>query len=458
MRLLAACAPLLALAASAAAYVVPRDANDPFYTPDAGWEDKQPGDILKWRAIQPKFLTQDFSVAEAYQLLYRTSHNKASEPSHTVTTILIPHNAKRDHLVVGSTAQDSNGPQCAPSAAYTYNSATNVIVTIDQTIFTQYLNEGYVMTVPDKYGPLGAFAAGRMEGHMLLDSIRATLNFDKINLPKDTRVAGYGYSGGAITLGWAASLKPVYAPELNVIAWSMGGTPVNLPTTIDMLNDSPVSGLAISGMTGIMAAYPETYESVKDYLNDNGRRAFAFAKKSCAVDVILKYPFKSLYSYEFQTKGPSIFDNPTVQAVFEETSMGHHPKLTPDVPTFMYHAEHDEIIPYAPARETAKTWCANGAQIYFESYSHIEHGHFTTELTGSVPAFHYIRDRFNGKPAPSGCHFVDEGTLFFDPSVLGGLIGQVANDLFAVFGEDIGPESKILSAKQKVVLNPGEKY
>ncbi|WFD36902.1 hypothetical protein MCUN1_003793 [Malassezia cuniculi] len=458
MRLFAACAAFVALAASASALVIPRDANDPFYTPDDGWKDKQPGDILKWRSIQPKFLEQDYSVAEAYQLLYRTSHNHADEPSHTVTTILIPHNAKRDHLVVGSSAQDANGPQCSPSAGYTYNSASNILFMLDETIFMQYLNEGYVLTVPDKEGPIGAFAAGRMEGHMVLDGIRATLNFDKINLPKDTRIAGYGYSGGAISLGWAASLKPVYAPELNVIAWSMGGTPVTLKDTIDTLDSTLFSGLVVSGITGVMDAYPEIYQRMNKYINDNGHEAIAFAKKNCAVDVIFKYPFKSIYSYEFQTKGATIFDDPVIQAMFKETNMGQHPKLTPDAPVFMYHAVHDGIIPYDPAHTTAKSWCANGAQVYFETYSHIEHGHITTEFTGSVPAFHYIRDRFNGKPAPSGCHFVDEGTLFFDPSVLGGVASQIANDLFALFGKKIGPESKILAAKQKVVLKPGQTY
>ena len=46
---------------------------DKFYKPPIGWQDKKPGEILRWREIEPKFLYSDFKVKEAYQLLYRTS-------------------------------------------------------------------------------------------------------------------------------------------------------------------------------------------------------------------------------------------------------------------------------------------------------------------------------------------------------------------------------------------------
>ena len=42
--------------------------KDPFYKPPGGWKDKDPGDILRWRKIEPKFLYTDFDVKEAYQL------------------------------------------------------------------------------------------------------------------------------------------------------------------------------------------------------------------------------------------------------------------------------------------------------------------------------------------------------------------------------------------------------
>lgn len=54
---------------SAHAFVLKRGNNDPFYQPDEGWQSKQPGEILRWRKIEPKFIGGDFNVAAAYQLL-----------------------------------------------------------------------------------------------------------------------------------------------------------------------------------------------------------------------------------------------------------------------------------------------------------------------------------------------------------------------------------------------------
>ena len=47
--------------------------KDPFFKPPQGWQNKQPGDILRWRQIKPIFHLMDMKLEAAYQLLYRTS-------------------------------------------------------------------------------------------------------------------------------------------------------------------------------------------------------------------------------------------------------------------------------------------------------------------------------------------------------------------------------------------------
>lgn len=133
---------LLLFPLHAHASVLKRGNDDPFYQPPAHWRSKQPGDILRWRKIEPKFIGGDFNVAEAYQLLYRTSQDTPDEPQHTVTTAFVPHNAKKDTLLVGSTAQDANGQQCTPSAGYTYNSETNFVFWLDETFFSPIPSRG----------------------------------------------------------------------------------------------------------------------------------------------------------------------------------------------------------------------------------------------------------------------------------------------------------------------------
>ena len=114
------------------------------------------------------------------------------------------------------------------------------------------------------------------DSHMAIDGILATLNLKELCLSKDTKVIGYGYSGGSIATGWAASLQPSYAPNLNMVGWTFGGTPANLTSTLEHLNGGTPAGFAVSGVAGIV----DEYESVADWINDKlthkGKHALDF--------------------------------------------------------------------------------------------------------------------------------------------------------------------------------------
>lgn len=66
--------------------------HDPFFKPEKGKKKKKPVDILRTRSLEPKVFGTGFNVKEAYQILYRTSHNTPEESSHVVTTVLVPYN------------------------------------------------------------------------------------------------------------------------------------------------------------------------------------------------------------------------------------------------------------------------------------------------------------------------------------------------------------------------------
>lgn len=427
--------------------------NDPFFTPHKGWENRKPGDILRTRSFKAKFFGTGFNVKEAYQILYRTSHNTADEPSYTVTTVLVPYNAKPDILVVLSEAQDANGPQCRPSQGYESGSLESLGFVLDEAMFLPYLNEGYIVTVPDHEGPLDAFAAGRMEGHMTLDSIRATLNFDKLNLSKNSKVAGYGYSGGALNLGWASSLKRVYAPELNVVGWAFGGTPANLSSTMDMASGTAFAGFVASGVVGVLDAYPEVKKQVVPYFTAEGHRMVDYSHKHCLNDMLLKFAFSSIRDKKYSTLGPGIFELSRVKEVFKTLTMGLKSEEYPDAPVFMYHGRHDEIIPQSSAEKTARSWCKYGAQIKFMTYEDPLMEHLITEITGSIPAFEFVRDRINGHHLSGGCEFNSEYSLVFKPDVLGGNADEVISAVLDVFGNKIGPAESILASKKTIVRN-----
>lgn len=57
---------------------------------------------------------------------------------------------------------------------------------------TQGISDGFTLIVPDYQGFKSAFAAGRLEGHGVLDSARAALNFPGAKLSKTAKIAVIG--------------------------------------------------------------------------------------------------------------------------------------------------------------------------------------------------------------------------------------------------------------------------
>ena len=220
--------------------------EDPFYQPPEGWESKEVGTILRTRKVQMKTLVEE-NLKEAWQLLYRTTYRTEDEPTTTVTTVMVPHNAQNDTLVMFGDFEDTGAPECAPSYRWRAGLTSDVSSIANVAIAMLYLQEGYIVTMPDKEGKKGAFASGHVEGRQSLDGIRATLAFDKIGLKKEAKVVGHGYSGGGIQTGWTAALKKTYAPEINTVGWVAGGTPTNLTALVERINKGPFAGYVAGG-------------------------------------------------------------------------------------------------------------------------------------------------------------------------------------------------------------------
>lgn len=430
--------------------------KDPFYKPAHGWADKKPGDILRWRKIEPKFLYSDFKVKEAYQLLYRTTLNKKSEAAHTVTTVLVPHGAKNDTLVAAVEAIDSNPAKCSPSYGYLGGALDQAseAFTLDEVLFMPYLEMGHIVTVPDHEGStLGAFAAGRLEGHMTLDGIRATLNFGRLALSKKTKVAGYGYSGGALALGWTAALHGSYAPDINAVGWAFGGTPTDVNATIDYASGRLLSGFVVSGINGVVRAYPHVRDYAMGQLTEAGQRALDFADTHCWQDLLVEYPFTDLRTTKFTKRGKRVFDTREIEALFDELKMYRKKEDTPQAPVLMYHGKNDEVIPYDAARHTAEKWCERGGKVHFITYDSPVLEHAVTEVTASARAVAFVRDQLDGKDTVGECRFETTNTALFEPGVLGASLKSAMQTILDVFGDKVGPADRKL--KERIKANHG---
>lgn len=407
---------------------------DPFYQPPAGFESEAPGTILRQRSISVAFLGLIPDPVEAYQLLYRTTAINGSAIA-TVTTIFKPTNPKTDRFVSFHTAYDSAASICDPSYNYQLGAAqTDIISSAEQLILQSYLLLGYIVASPDYEGPDAAFGAGRLAGMGVLDNMRAVSSFDALGLSSaKPMIVGTGYSGGALATGWAASLQPSYAPELDIKGWAQGGTPANLTGTFEYLSDNnPFSGLLPPAVAGL--SYPSAYGAQLDpflngILTSKGRSVIEKSKTTCAVEDMLNFADQSLLSTSIQSLGDRLLYDPTAQSILKQCTMGVTKEITPTAPVFVYHASQDEIIPYADASTMVDSWCGYGADVKFTTFAY--GGHATTEVIGLPDTINFVESAFAGT-TQSGCSSNTELVSILNPIALGVELEPILTKLVGV--------------------------
>ncbi|KAH7420250.1 secretory lipase-domain-containing protein [Cadophora sp. MPI-SDFR-AT-0126] len=430
---------------------------DPFYRPPAGFESKAPGTILGIRSIIPSFLglIPDLGV-QAYQLLYRTTAINGSAIA-GVTTVFKPLIAHTDRFVSFHTAYDGSATICNPSYSYQLGALQiNLISSVEMLLLQAFLLEGYIVSSPDYEGPDAAFIAGRLEGMVALDSMRAVANFRKtLGLSTKTpKIVGYGYSGGSAATGWAASLHQAYASELQVKGWAQGGTVANITGTIIFQDKTLFAGFLPAGIAGLIkpSAYGAQLQPILQRIGTPyGKKIVQIASTVCGVEDLFVFAGGSILSTDFQTLGPDFLYESTIAGVLEQNKMGLYANETPTAPVYMFHASKDEIIPYSDASTLNSAWCNDGASVNFVTYG--SGGHLTTEIVGFIDAFKFVQSAFAGTVAP-GCMSSTVLSSKLDPLALGlnlepVLIGLV-NALLVLGDGDSNVKSNLSTLNQTV--------
>ncbi|MGH3431276.1 MAG: lipase family protein [Thermocrispum sp.] len=356
---------------------IPEPDNDPFYRPADGYEAAEPGDILKQREVT-------VTGMKATQLQVRSTDAK-DRPITIVSTVIVPpapYPAGERPLLSYQPATDSLGDQCNPS--YTLRTGTEK----ELPLLGMGLAQGWAVVVTDYQGPRDAYGPGRLEGHAVLDGVRAAKSLDGLS---NSPVGLWGYSGGGLATGWAAELQPSYAPEVELAGVASGGTPADLRAAADVIDGSPYSGLLIGAVIGLTREYPE----LKELMNAEGEKLEQEAGDMCVGELAANYPFKRLRSY---TTSPEPLDEPVAKEVLALNTMGSD---APRAPVYLYHSRFDQLIPHASAAKVAKQWCAQGTEVTF--YTDYLSEHIALAISGAPAAVGYLGARFNGVSVPSTC-------------------------------------------------------
>lgn len=426
--------------------------QDPFYHPPAGYESAAPGTVLRSRSILPaSFGLIPLIGVTGHQLLYRTNGAIDNSPGVTVTTVLQPLGSVSNVLVSYQFAEDSNNIRiCAPSYVLQEGTLqTNIITDAEGLIINILLLQGWTLSIPDYEGANSSFGAGRVAGHGVLDGIKAALSFSALGLSSNSKILGWGYSGGAIATGWAAALQPTYASTLNMVGWVHGGTPANVSGTLSYLDGTLFAGFGFAGVAGLASAYPAINSFIQQYTTAAGKTAIAQIDSQCAGEDILDFAFQKIESTTYQVFGDQLLYQNVIEQVTALNVLGAFSSETPSAPIFVYHALYDEIIPVADADWMVEQYCANGIKSlqYVRDIGLAEHA--SAEILFLPAAVQFLRDRVAGVTPQSGCSISNTTTVAVAVDALGSAEADLLSLLVDILNDSIGVDDSLWKAQLK---------
>ncbi|RCK65998.1 Lipase 7 [Candida viswanathii] len=384
---------------------IPPDQDD-FYTPPPNITTTNLGDILKIRPIPTpikSIIPIPFPISATYQLLFRTQDIHGT-PIATVTTLIIPSGPVHpNRLISHQSFENSPLLRCAPSYAVQSPTFATLQIQADLVFVAGYLNQGYVVNLPDHEGPHSSFLVGLQAGYVVLDSIRAATTFLKHSR---ARVALVGYSGGGFASLWASLLVRSYAPDLDVAGVVSGGTIANITAFINRINGGPYAGLIVNILGGLCTVYADFNATLLKY----GQRQ----EHTCLFPSAVRYFFQDVIGDVYHR---DVLCDPTiVRCLVENDLLGKTGWVVPGgVPVFLYHSRFNEMAPFGEVVKLEEEWCRRGVEVEIaEDWSY---NHMVEAYTGIPAAITWIENQWNRTRSGGGCKHVTRLTNLNYPGI-----------------------------------------
>ncbi|WP_257161816.1 lipase family protein [Corynebacterium cystitidis] len=241
------------------------------------------------------------------------------------------------------------------------------------------------------------------EGHAVLDAARATTQTGH-------PVGFYGYSQGGGAVAAAAEQHATYAPGINLVGTYSGAAPADMIEVMNGVDNSmivSVLGFAYHGWGERFPFFSEIFDAIA---NDRGKQFIASTKDACIVDSVLQWAMTDTST--LTTTGESFtqaaFRDPRVIELLESQKLGQRPLATP---IMVATGGNDDLVPSPQTTQMARDYCAQGATVTYldEGVPALTPGtklglnHVGGMFTQALPAASWLRDRFNGVPAPNHC-------------------------------------------------------
>jgi hypothetical protein len=369
--------------------------DDPFYQAPPGYEQAEPGTVLRSRNVEIGFLGLVSQRVKATQLLYRTT-NLHEEPEVAVTTVLVPAQRASDvacPVLSYQCAIDAVSSICFPS--YAMRRGTRPIgafVQAEYLLVTAALAEGWAVCVPDHEGCHGMWGAPVEPGYRILDGLRAAIRCERLNLSPSAPVGLWGYSGGGLASAWAAELCERYAPELNVVG-AVLGSPVGDPGSVARrLNGSFFAGLAALMISALTQVFPGAQNVVDEHATDEGKALLDRLQTMTTAQAVWQLRNVDIGSYVDMT-ADQLWDLPEVRHIFDETKLG---KSRPKPPVLVIQAVHDGIISVDDVDALVAEYEGIGAAVTYHRDRFC--GHLLLHPLSAPMTLRWLRDRFTERP------------------------------------------------------------
>lgn len=423
--LVALAAAFLITSAAPAGAETPADRiTDPFYKYTGATPLAQiaPGTVLKKRTV-PYHLADLTLPFDAVQLLYRST-SMTGKPTVNVTSVVKPLGASGPAKLIGyGSFYDSLDPRDSPSLAISGQSNPTLggaLPNLEALLVLPLLSAGYTVSIADTEGQDAAFGAGPVYGMNTLDGLRAASSAPETGLSSSTKIGLIGYSGGAIATGWAASLAPDYAPDINsrLVGATMGGVLVMPDHNLRYLEGSNIwAGVMPMALLGISRAFEV---DLTPYMSTYGKQLFIQKQYASITDALFQFPgltFNKLTKAQYKTP-ESV---PVYAAMANQLIMGQD--HTPTAPLQMFQGAGGEaegtmgnvpgigpgdgVMVAGDVRSLARKYCAKGVAVEHTQLDQLSHiGSTSRWLESSLP---WLNARFAGEPAPNNCAQIAPG-------------------------------------------------
>ncbi|MGW6054244.1 lipase family protein [Streptomyces sp. NPDC055189] len=355
---------------------------------------KTPGRILSSKASSFQYTPGVPTPTKAWKITYRST-SASGRPNTVSGTVIVPDDGKTTPrpLITYAVGTVGLGDKCAPSAGFPGGT------TAEAPLVNAALVRGYAVVVTD-YEGLGTpgdhtYMVAKAQGSAVLDAARAAQRHSgaaKYGVSAKAPVGIMGYSQGGGASAKAAEMAATYAPELRVKGTASGGVPADLTKVADSLEGGDSAGYLLMSAVGQNAANPRL--ALNKYLTAEGRKLARVVRTECVGTALEAGRGKTIE--DVTTSNP--LDRPDWQQAIGKQLIGTQ---RPSAPTFVYHGDADETIPYAVGQKLRADWCAKGNAVQWTSFA--GQSHVGTAIQGNGPALEWLGRRFAGEPASGNC-------------------------------------------------------